>query len=108
MYVKYAENSFANQCENNVCTSMNHICNLGENGLQCLDKYGLPNGLLVVRPSLQPSPFVKNKNVGIINDDIFDFLYAQPLEKSAIARNATHNKRANNGNKTRRRIKIHY
>jgi len=76
----YTENDTQTHCENGVCTSIQSLCNLENDDIKCLEKYSIPNGLVVHNHTQKPiHASTVNK---IIENDNFDVLYDMLLLKN--------------------------
>jgi len=71
----YSENDSQTLCENGICTSIKSLCNLENDDLKCLEKYSIPNGLVLYNETRKPMRKSNGKNANIIENDNFDILY---------------------------------
>ena len=69
----YTQNNTETQCDKGMCTSIQSLCNLENDMLKCLQKYSIPNGLVVYNEV--GKPMRKSTSHTIISDDKFDNLY---------------------------------
>tara|TARA_B100001173_G_scaffold302293_1_gene303814 strand:- start:502 stop:837 length:336 start_codon:yes stop_codon:yes gene_type:complete len=97
----YTENDRQTYCENGVCTSIQSLCNLENDDIKCLEKYSIPNGLVVHNHTRKPIRASNSNNV--IENNNFDILYDMLVLKNVNASKST--VKNNKGNETKTRKK---